>query len=146
MVTTSMPYSASRFGSVGLAAVFGWTHRLELKTFLDCRCTPSIRAGVAEWLTRWPRDPSLHKRGPVPRRQASQWALCSQGFESLPRRHFTVWSHFSGYFGRTKGTFLRVLRRFWQKESICSFYENSPRRNDFCECFLLVTIWREGAF
>ncbi len=27
------------------------------------------------------------QEGPVTNRQASQWASCSQGFESLPRRH-----------------------------------------------------------
>jgi hypothetical protein len=40
---------------------------------------------VAEWLSRWPRDPTLHRSG-----QASQWAFGSQGFESLPRRHFAL--------------------------------------------------------
>ena len=41
-------------------------------------------AGVAEWLTRQPRD--LTKKRAKPKRQDSWWASCSQGFESLPRR------------------------------------------------------------
>jgi hypothetical protein len=33
------------------------------ETFLATKSNPSIQAGVAEWLSRWPRDPSLHKKG-----------------------------------------------------------------------------------
>jgi hypothetical protein len=97
-------------------------YRLELKTFLDCRCTPSIRAGVAEWLSRWPRDPSLHKRGPVPKRQASQWALCSQGFESLSRRHF----------------FLEPIELILEKSQFKAFLEGLQQLTEFDCNFLLV--------
>jgi hypothetical protein len=60
---------------------------LNTETFLATRSNPYCQAGVAEWLSRWPRDPNLHIKRAVPNGQASQWASCSQGFESLPRRH-----------------------------------------------------------
>jgi hypothetical protein len=59
-----------------------------LKTFLES-ATTSIQAGVAEWLSRWPRDPTGIEKGPLPKRQGSQWAFGSQGFKSLPRRCFS---------------------------------------------------------
>ena len=40
------------------------------------------------------------KRAGARVRRASQWAFGSQGFESLPRRHFTNWNSFLGYFGQ----------------------------------------------
>jgi hypothetical protein len=63
--------------------------RLGTEDILDSGAIVYFEAGVAEWLSRWPRDPKFAQRGPVPKhRQASQWALCPQGFESLPRRQF----------------------------------------------------------
>jgi hypothetical protein len=41
---------------------------------------------VAEWLSRQPRD-QTKERAKARKGQDSWWASCSQGFESLPRRH-----------------------------------------------------------
>src|SRR3972149_3606190 len=76
----------------GLLRCFICRFIMLLKTFLECRRNPSIRAGVAEWLSRWPRDPRLHKQGLCQNGQASQWAFGSHGFKSLPRRHFGTWN------------------------------------------------------
>lgn len=51
---------------------------LRTETFLAPNSNPTTRAGVAEWLSRWPRDPKLHNG------QASQWALARRGSNPFP--------------------------------------------------------------
>ena len=59
-----------------------------LKTLLEGNAESSGGAGVAEWLSRQPRDQT--KEGKSQKWQDSWWASCSQGFESLPRRHIIL--------------------------------------------------------
>jgi hypothetical protein len=55
-------YIALNTTSISIVCPEGLPMRLlELKTFLDCKSNPSIQAGVAEWLSRQPRD--LTKEG-----------------------------------------------------------------------------------
>ena len=61
---------------------------LLLKTLLEGTANHMAGAGVAEWLSRQPRDQT--KEGKSQKWQDSWWASCSQGFESLPRRHIIL--------------------------------------------------------
>jgi hypothetical protein len=92
-VITIEPYCSIVHTFLAVIVHTMWPTLPRLEMFLDPWRIRSIRAGVAERLTRWPssqstcedqyRDPKLHGSG-----QASQWAFGSQGFESLPRRSF----------------------------------------------------------
>jgi hypothetical protein len=56
--------------------------------FLDSGTNPSIQAGVAEWLSRWPRDPHRHKQGHAKDKPASG-PLARRGSNPFPGANFS---------------------------------------------------------
>ena len=71
-----------------------------LKTLLAENSNLLAGAGVAEWLSRQPRDQTMGHQ--IKNWQDSWWASCSQGFESLPRRHQHL-------FGQILGVFIKLV-------------------------------------
>ena len=79
-------------------------------------------AGVAEWLSRQPRDQMMGSQ--IRKRQDSWWASCSQGFESLPRRHQHTLVLFSG----------KNFAIFSSKRCLSVHGKGGRTQQDFSEC------------
>ena len=66
--------------------------------FLESGTNPSIQAGVAEWLSRWPRDPHKHKQGHAKDKPASG-PLARRGSNPFPGAIFQALVHKFGFEG-----------------------------------------------
>jgi hypothetical protein len=73
--------------------------RKPLKMFLESATTHSIQAGVAEWLSRWPRDPTGIERGLCQKDKAASGPLARRGSNPFPG---AVFSKLSGLFSEKR--------------------------------------------